>query len=220
MAKITRQQLSTALVLFVTIFGLILTRLSPQTDQEIRVPPSSSAPASVTSTSANVHPQTATSTLPVVVWPVTVSSNAIVTKAVDGDTVDLLFDGETKIVRIRMLGINTPESVDPRRPQQCFGKEASKHMKELVTGERVAALPDPQADDRDKYGRLLRTIILEEGNVDVNATLVAQGYAHGYLDFPLDKKRKAQILQLQADAKANGYGLWNEQTCNGEDYKE
>lgn len=170
---------------------------------------------SVSSTTSPAIESSATSSLPVVRRPDALPSNARVTRVVDGDTVDALQDGETKIVRIRLLGINTPESVDPRRPVECFGKEASRALRERVEGERVRLIEDPKADDRDRYGRLLRELALEDGT-DVNATLVAQGYAHAYLDFPLDKDRKAQLRRLEGEARAAERGLWDPRACGGE----
>lgn len=141
------------------------------------------------------------------------STNALILRAVDGDTLEADFGDGTK-VKIRLLGVNTPESVDPRRPVECFGKEASKHMASLVDGKRVLLASDPQADEVDVYGRLLRNVFLEDGT-DVNAALVRDGYAYAYLDFPLNKQRKVELSRLQAEAKAAERGLWDPKTCNG-----
>jgi micrococcal nuclease len=145
----------------------------------------------------------------------TSSVEALVSRVVDGDTIEVKIDGMSEAVKVRLLGMNTPESVDPRRPVQCFGKEASNHMKELVEGRQVLLLEDPKADDRDKYGRWLRNIVRKEDLLDVNATLVAQGYANAYLSFPLDGKRKAQLRLLEQEAKAAERGLWSPSTCEG-----
>lgn len=139
-------------------------------------------------------------------------ANASVVKVVDGDTIDAKLDDEGKVYRIRFLGINTPETVDPRRPVQCFGKEASNKMKELLTGKRIRLEADPEADERDKYGRLLRNVYLEDGT-DVNAYMVREGYAYAYLSFPLNAKRKKELRKLQEDAKMAGRGLWNPEAC-------
>ena len=150
-----------------------------------------------------------------IAWPVSVSSTARIVRVVDGDTVEALLDGQVSSSKIRLLGVNTPESVDPRRAVQCFGKEASLFMKHLVEGKRVFMVEDPQADDRDKYGRLLRGLVMEDGT-DVNATLVASGYASAYLSFPLNKARKVQLSRLQEEAKREQRGLWSPATCNGD----
>lgn len=146
-----------------------------------------------------------------------IQTNALITRVVDGDTVEALIDGETSVVKVRFLGVDTPESVDPRRGVQCFGKEASAYTKRLLQGQRVELREDLQADDRDKYGRLLRNIIREDG-MDVNATLIAEGYAQAYLSFPLSAKRKAQLRLLQEQAKEEARGLWSPSTCNGESF--
>lgn len=144
----------------------------------------------------------------------TIETNAFVVRDVDGDTIVVKLDGSTDEVKIRFLGVDTPESVDPRKTVQCFGKEASKHTKELLEGKRIRLEEDPQADAVDKYGRLLRNILLEDGT-DYNASLVRDGYAHAYLSFPLDKKRKAQLAALEKEAQAEQRGLWNPDTCSG-----
>lgn len=124
-------------------------------------------------------------------------------------------DGSTEEFKIRLLGINTPESVDPRRPVQCFGKEASHYLQQWIEGRWVRLDPDPAADERDKYGRLLRNVVTEEG-VDVNAKMVEEGYANAYVSFPQNKQRKAQLRRLEQEAKTAQRGLWNPSTCNGQ----
>ena len=141
-----------------------------------------------------------------------VESNATVVKVADGDTFDAQLDGG-ETVTIRMLGVNTPETVDPRKPVECFGKEASDFTKNLLSGKRVHLDPDPQADERDKYGRLLRNVTLEDGT-DVNAILVRDGYAYAYLSFPIDPSRKKQLYDLEVNAKSLKRGLWGE-ACGG-----
>lgn len=141
-------------------------------------------------------------------------TNALVVNVIDGDTVEVKIDGQDVIANVRLLGINTPESIDPRRPVQCFGKEASNFTKQLMAGKRVALHEDVQADDRDKYGRFLRNVLLEDGT-DVNAMLIKEGYAYAYVSFPLNKERKAELRRLQEEASASKRGLWNVETCDG-----
>lgn len=144
----------------------------------------------------------------------TIVTNAMVIRAVDGDTIDVKLDTQVAEQKIRLLGINTPESVDPRRAVECFGKEASAFTGTMVNNRRVELREDPQADSIDKYGRLLRNVYLEDGT-DVNLELVKRGYAYAYLDFPLNKQRKAQLQQAETEAREQQQGLWSTSTCNG-----
>jgi micrococcal nuclease len=161
----------------------------------------------VSSSSSAVTVPTATST------PI-IQTNALVVRTVDGDTLDVRIDGEDKDQRIRLLGIDTPETLDPRRPVECFGKVASDYMKTLLEGKRVLLMADVLADERDKYDRLLRNVFLEDGT-DVNALMVREGYASAYLSFPLDPVRKRMLKDLEKDAKLKENGLWSPNTCNG-----
>lgn len=136
------------------------------------------------------------------------STNALVVHVVDGDTIDILIDGQNEKMRVRMLGINTPETVDPRKPVQCFGKEASAFLKELLLNKRVLVESDPAADERDKYGRLLRNVYLSDGT-DINAYLIEHGYAYAYTSFPLAQERKMELIALENQAKEASLGLWS-----------
>ncbi|MFA5935724.1 MAG: thermonuclease family protein [Patescibacteria group bacterium] len=142
----------------------------------------------------------------------TIETNAIVVRVVDGDTLSAKMDGESEEQKIRLLGINTPETVDPRRPVECFGKQASARLKELVEGKRVRFEADPEADERDKYDRLLRNVFLADGT-DVNALMVHDGFAYAYLSFPLNRERRAELRTLEELAKASSSGLWSPETC-------
>jgi micrococcal nuclease len=124
---------------------------------------------------------------------------AYVARVIDGDTIELA-DGE----RVRYIGINTPESVDPRRPVQCFGKEASAYNKELVQGEWVELETD--ITNRDKYGRLLRYIWL--GDVLINEQLLRDGYAQ-VKTYPPDVKYVDRYRVAQTEAREAGRGLWH-----------
>lgn len=138
-----------------------------------------------------------------------VETNATVVHVVDGDTLDADIDGLGK-ARIRLLGVNTPETVDPRKAVECFGKDASNFSKKtLKEGSRILLALDPQADERDKYGRLLRNVILPDGT-DFNALLVREGYAYAYTSFPLSPERKVEIIRLEKEAKETNRGLWGD----------
>lgn len=120
-------------------------------------------------------------------------------RVIDGDTIEIE-GGE----RVRYIGMNTPETVDPRRPVQCFGKEASNKNKELVEGKNVRLEKD--VSERDKYGRLLRYVFL--GARFINLELVNEGYA--YADtFPPDVKYQEEFLNAQREARNAKRGLWS-----------
>jgi len=155
----------------------------------------------------------ATSTQPIVTATTTIQTNAFVVRVVDGDTIDVKLDSEPeKEYKVRLLGVNTPETVDPRRPVQCFGHEASDFTKASLNGKRIWLAADSQADERDKYGRLLRNVYLDDGT-DFNAKLVSQGYAYAYVSFPQDPARKAELRKLETQAKEAKLGFWNPINC-------
>lgn len=121
-----------------------------------------------------------------------------VTRVVDGDTIEIE-GGE----RVRYIGIDTPETVDPSQPVQCFGAEASHKNKELVEGKTVRLEKD--TTDRDKYKRLLRYVYV--GDTFVNLELVKQGFAHSY-SYPPDTKYQDQIISAQQETENAKTGLW------------
>ncbi len=144
----------------------------------------------------------------------TYPTNATVIHVADGDTLEAQMDGASSTIKVRFLGVNTPETVDPRRAVECFGKEASAFTKQLLQGKRILLKEDPLADNIDKYGRSLRNVFLEDGT-DVNALLVKEGYAYAYVSFPQDKRRKAELKRSQEEAKLAKRGLWKLETCDG-----
>ena len=129
---------------------------------------------------------------------VPVEETATVERAVDGDTLKLS-DGRV----VRLIGIDAPETVDPEKPVQCFGKEASAEAKKLLTGHAVKLVKD--VSQVDKYDRLLRYVYL--GDTFVNDFLVRQGFARAD-NFPPDEKFKTQLKQAQDEAKSEKRGLW------------
>ena len=126
---------------------------------------------------------------------------AVVERVVDGDTIEL-----TTGDRVRYIGMDTPETVDPRKPVQCFGHEAAEKNRELVEGKEVTLLPD--VEDRDKYGRFLRYVYL--GDTFINLELVQQGYAYAY-PYPPSVAHEAEFRAAEAAARKAKLGLW--QAC-------
>jgi len=127
---------------------------------------------------------------------------ATVIRVVDGDTIVVRLDhgGEEKI---RLLGVDTPEVVDPRKPVQCFGHVASAFTKSQLTGRRVSLELD--AEQRDKYGRLLAYIILDGHRY--NDQLLERGYAR-FLVIPPNGSHARTMLFEELAAKASLLGLW------------
>lgn len=134
-----------------------------------------------------------------------------VASVVDGDTIKVETDGVIKTVRL--IGIDTPETVDPRKPVQCFGKEASNKAKELMADQDVLLESDTTQGDTDKYQRLLRYVRLQDGTL-VNQFLIEHGYAHEYT-YDAPYKYQAEFKAAEMDAQANKRGLWSQETCNG-----
>jgi micrococcal nuclease len=114
---------------------------------------------------------------------------------------------------VRLIGINTPETVDPRRPVECFGKEASNRMKELAKGEIVKLEYDETQSTRDAYGRLLAYVYLEDGEM-LNRKMIAEGYAYEYT-YMLPYRYQKEFRELQTLAKTSKRGLWSDETCSG-----
>ena len=143
--------------------------------------------------------------------PNTVGIYYDVTKVTDGDTIHISMNGKDEVVRL--IGINTPETVDPRRTVECFGKEASSRMKEVAEGKIVKLEYDESQSTRDTYGRLLAYVYLEDGQM-INRKMVAEGYAYEYT-YMMPYRYQKDFRDLQRLAQTSKRGLWAEDTCNG-----
>lgn len=135
----------------------------------------------------------------------------IVTTVTDGDTLHVDMNGVDE--KVRLLGINTPESVDPRRSVECYGKEASVRMKELAYKKSVRFETDATQSTRDAYGRILAYVYLEDGQM-LNRKMIAEGYAYEYT-YLEPYKYRSEFRSLQNLAKASKRGLWADDTCHG-----
>jgi micrococcal nuclease len=129
-----------------------------------------------------------------------------VVKVIDGDTLDVSIGGKTE--RIRLIGINTPETVDPRKEVECFGVEASNKSKTLLTGKQVSLESDGSQGDRDKYDRLLRYVFLEDG-ANFNLRMIREGYAYEYT-YDLPYKYQLAFKEAQKQAMEAKAGLWGD----------
>ncbi|MEI6352545.1 MAG: thermonuclease family protein [Candidatus Nomurabacteria bacterium] len=149
-----------------------------------------------------------------------------IVKVVDGDTLDIeRIDGEKVLgikdtESVRLLGINTPETVDPRKPVECFGKESSNYLKNIASGRDVAIELDSTQGNLDRYGRVLAYVyIKKEGVKDqnifmLNSDMIKNGYAYEYT-YELPYKYKDEFKMLETVSKNNHIGLWSPKTCNG-----
>lgn len=131
---------------------------------------------------------------------------ALVTRVIDGDTIEVAIGGRS--FRVRYIGIDTPETVHPQRPVECFGKQAADRNRQLVEGKMVGLEKD--VSDTDSFGRLLR-YVWADGRM-VNAVLVEEGFALAST-FPPDVRYAELFAALQARAREEGRGLWAPGAC-------
>ena len=149
-----------------------------------------------------------------------------IAKVVDGDTIEIeRVDGdkvlnEKDVMKVRLLGINSPETVDPRRPVECYGKEASSYLKGLADGKLAAIELDSTQVVHDKYGRILAYVYIKTPGIKdqnimmLNSDMIKNGYAYEYT-YDLPYKYQDEFKSLEAIAKNNFIGLWGLNTCDG-----
>ena len=133
----------------------------------------------------------------------TTFGRAQVLRVVDGDTIRVRLDGRTE--RVRYIGVDTPESVKPGTPVQCYAKRAAAANAALVAGREVRLVGD--VERRDRYGRLLAYVYREPDGAFVNAALVRDGYARTLTIAP-NVAQSRQLAQLARAARESGRGLW------------
>lgn len=132
-----------------------------------------------------------------------------VTHVVDGDTIDIDYpDKKDRYTRIRLIGIDTPEIYSESGPMY-FGAEASDFVKRTAQGKEVTVYLDEGNDTRDKYGRLLAYIRLQDG-IFLNEIILSEGYAYAYTKFRHSFYNKYK--QLESHAKSGKKGLWKNVT--------
>ena len=130
---------------------------------------------------------------------------AAVVRVVDGDTIVARLAGGRE-ERVRLIGMDTPESVKPGTPVQCFALKASAYTKHLLDGRTVRLVQDAEA--RDRYGRLLAYVYREPDGLFVNEELVRAGYAVP-LTYPPNVRFRDEIAALATKAREAGRGLWS-----------
>ena len=125
-----------------------------------------------------------------------------VVRVIDGDTVKIDYNG--KATNVRLIGVDTPETVHPNKPVEAYGKEASNFTKNLLLGESVYLRFD--IDKTDKYGRLLAYLYRAPDGLFVNLEIVRQGYGHAYTQFPF---KHMEVFRYYGNrARTAGKGLY------------
>lgn len=133
-----------------------------------------------------------------------------------GDTlrVERVIDGDTFVLssgdKVRLIGVDTPETVHPSKPVEYFGREASDFLKRTLTDQSVFLEYDWQRVD--KYGRLLAYVYLLDGTF-VNAEIIRQGYGHAYTKYPFRQDYMDQFRQLEVEARESHRGLWSDEAA-------
>lgn len=126
-----------------------------------------------------------------------------VTTVYDGDTIAVDMDGRTE--KVRLIGVDTPETHKPNSPVECGGPEASDFAKNKLTNSQVRLEADPTNQNRDRYGRLLRYVYLPDGQL-FNKLLISEGYGTPYTSFPFQKKQ--EFIKAGFQAKLENRGVW------------
>ena len=123
-----------------------------------------------------------------------------------------VFDGDTFVVQmsgkretVRLIGVDTPETKDPRKPVQCYGPEASMYSHTKLEHAKVRLVSDPLSTNRDRYNRLLRYAYLQDGTF-FNKALLQTGNARAYTGFMFSKS--SDFSAAEQAAKNTMQGLW------------
>ncbi len=127
-----------------------------------------------------------------------------VSRVVDGDTVELLVDGVP--LKVRLIGLDTPETVHPQQPVEHYGKEASTFTRNLLRGESVYLIRGQEKVDR--YGRTLGYLYRAPDGLFVNAEIIRQGYGHAYTMYSFREDLMVRFKDLENRARKAGKGLW------------
>jgi len=132
------------------------------------------------------------------------ATTAPVLRVVDGDTVVLALDGRP--VRVRLIGVDTPETVHPCKPVERFGREAAAFLHALIEGRDVRVTYEDGPSRLDRYGRTLAYLHLEPGGLFVNREIIAKGYGHAYTKYPF--KYMDDFRAAERAAREARLGLW------------
>lgn len=132
-----------------------------------------------------------------------------VSRVVDGDTLWVqTSNGDTKV---RLIGVDTPELLDPNSPVECFAQQASDYTKSQLAGQMVYLEDDDSQDSVDRYGRRLAYVWTLDGRL-INLNLIAEGYAKEYT-YSTPYRYQRSFKAAERAATQAGRGLWSPTTC-------
>lgn len=137
------------------------------------------------------------------------NTSVSVLRIIDGDTIEVNSNGVLE--KIRLIGVNTPETVDPRKKVECFGKEASRFVTDILVGTSVSLEADASQGERDRYGRLLRYVYLSDGSL-LNKTIIAEGYGYEYT-YNVPYRYMNEFKDAERTAQKLEKGLWADGVC-------
>ena len=135
-----------------------------------------------------------------------------VLRVTDGDTIHINYNGKNE--KVRLIGLDTPETKDPRKPIQCFGREATAKMTELAENKNIRLEFDKTQGERDKYGRLL-AFVYSENSKNLAYEMIRQGYGNEYTYNSNPYKYQNEFKEAARKAREENKGLWAENTCAG-----
>lgn len=122
----------------------------------------------------------------------------------DGDTISVNMNGKEE--KVRFIGVDTPETHDPRKSVECFGQAANKFTSDLVGQNSVRLESDPLSTNRDRYDRLLRYVYLPDGRL-VNLEIINAGFGFAYTHYPFTKMD--DFREAERQAREANRGLWS-----------
>lgn len=140
--------------------------------------------------------------------PSIIPSETRVVRVVDGDTIVVQIKGVQE--KVRFIGVDTPETVDPRGSVQCFGEEASAFTKSILENQVVRLESDSSQGDRDKFGRLLRYVY--HGDTLINKKIIIAGYGHEYT-YHVPYMYQEEFREAEILARKSQRGLWAKGVC-------
>lgn len=135
--------------------------------------------------------------------------NGTVTRVIDGDTIEVFENNQVR--KVRLIGVNTPETLDPRKDVECYGLEASLFLKKEIEGKVVKLESDKSQTEKDSFGRDLRYVFLKETNI--NKKIIEEGYGFEFT-YKVPYNFQNEFKKAESVAKENGKGLWNKNECN------